>query len=299
MRKTLHADKCQFLYTGKLQSMNIPSLNSSKSTTFCPALQDKFSGDDAFEQVLAMDGKIYRNFKGRKTLRFEHEGRGYFLKIHPGVGWWEIVKTLLDFKAPVLSAKNEYEAIRALDKVGVQSMTIAGYGLRGSNPARLQSFIITEEIENSISLEELVLDLKGQPLEPRTKRALIRKVAEIARVIHQNGVNHRDFYICHFLLPKNWLMRENANDEPPLHVIDLHRTQVRSRVPLRWLLKDLAGLHFSSMDAGLTKRDRLRFISCYEGKTVQQTMKDMPELWSKIDRKAISLYKKFQRLQSK
>lgn len=264
--------------------------------SLCPALQDKFSGEDAFEQVLAMDGKIYRDFKGRKTLRFEHAGKGYFLKIHPGVGWGEILKSLANFKIPVLGAKDEHDAILALERIGVQTMTIAGYGLRGRNPACMQSFIITEEIEDSISLEELVLDETQFPLSPSMKRALILKVAEIARAMHQNGVNHRDFYICHFLLPMNWLGMEKADDDPPLHVIDLHRTQVRSRIPVRWLLKDLAGLHFSSMDAGLTMRDRLRFICCYENKTVKEIAPSLTGFWSKIDKKAVKLHQKFQRL---
>ena len=275
--------------------MNNPLLNSSKSITFCPALQDKFTGEDAFEQVFAMDGKIYRNFKGRKTLRFEHGGRGYFLKIHPGVGWGDSLKTLSNLNIPVLSAKDEYEAIQALEKICVQTMTIAGYGFRGSNPARLQSFIITEEIADAVSLEELVLDLKEQPLTPRMKRALVRKVADIARAMHQNGVNHRDFYICHFLLPKTWLAQKNRGDDPPLHVIDLHRSQVRSNISLRWLLKDLAGLHFSSMDAGLTMRDRLRFICYYENRSVREVVKHLPGFWGKVDRRAIKLYKKYQR----
>jgi heptose I phosphotransferase len=263
--------------------------------TLCPALQSRFSGEDAFEQILAMDGKIYRNFRGRKTLRFEHEGKGYFLKIHPGVGWGEIFKSLLNLRAPVLSAKDEYQAILALERIGVQTMTIAGYGLRGSNPAKLQSFIITEEIENSVSLEELVLQKDDYPLTTRMKRALIKKVAEIARIMHQNGVNHRAFYICHFLLPKAWLKQENSDTEPLLHVIDLHRTQVRSHIPSRWLDKDMAGLHFSSMDAGLTIRDRLRFICCYENRPLRQTVKRLPGFWTKIDRKAIGLYRKFQK----
>jgi heptose I phosphotransferase len=264
--------------------------------TLCSALQDKFFGEDAFEQILAMDGKIYRNFKGRKTLRFEHEGKGYFLKIHPGVGWQEILSTLLNFKVPVLSAKDEYEAILALEKIGVRTMTIAGYGLRGSNPAKLQSFIITKEIENAVSLEELVLDSKLPTPTPVMKRAIIKKVAEIARAMHRNGVNHRDFYICHFLLPEIWLEQEKPEIEPPLYVIDLHRTQVRERIPARWLLKDLAGLHFSSMDAGLTKRDRLRFICCYENRSVKEVVPSLTGFWSKIDRKAVKLYQKFQRL---
>ncbi len=260
--------------------------------TLCPALQDKFSGEDAFEQVFATEGKIYRNFKGRKTLRFEHSGKGYFLKIHPGVGWGEILKSLLNFKVPVLGAKDEHDAILALEKIGVQTMTIAGYGFRGRNPARMQSFIITEEIENSLSLEDLVLNKNNYPLSPKGKRALLRKVAEISRAMHQNGVNHCDFYLCHFLLPVKWL-KEKDDFDPPLYVIDLHRTQIRSAVPQRWLEKDLAGLHFSSMDAGLTIRDRLRFISCYEDRTVGRTHKDLSRLWAKIDRKSIRLHKKF------
>ncbi len=263
--------------------------------TLSPALQDKFSGEDAFDQVFATQGKVYRNFKGRKTLRFEHQGQGYFLKLHPGIGWGEIIKSLLSLKAPVLGAQDERDAILALEKIGVQTMTIAGYGTRGTSPATMQSFLITEEIEDAISLEDLVLHRDDYPLSASMKRALIRKVAAIARTMHRNGVNHRDFYLCHFLLPVTWLKQEESHSDPPLYVIDLHRTQVRSLVPRRWLEKDLAGLHFSSMDAGLTSRDRLRFISCYENCSSREAMKTSSSEWSGIARKARSLYKKFQR----
>lgn len=261
--------------------------------TFCPELQNKLSGPDAFEKVFALQGLVYRNFKGRKTLRFEHEGKGYFAKIHPGVGWGEIIRTLLHFKIPVLSARDEYEAIKALEKIGVQTMSIAGYGFRGRNPAKLESFIITEEIEDAISLEELALSKDTIPLAPRMKRAIIIKVAEIARLMHQNGVNHRDFYICHFLLSRSWLVRKGKADEPPLYVIDLHRTQVRQSIPLRWLKKDLAGLYFSSLDAGLTLRDRLRFISQYEGCSIKEVVMGRLVFWNKLDNMAAILYQKF------
>jgi len=263
--------------------------------TLCPALQEKFSGANPFDQVFATEGKIYRNFKGRKTLRFEHDGKGYFLKIHPGVGWSEIIKTLLSLKIPVLGAKDEHDAILALEQIGVQTMTIAGYGCRGRSPATMQSFIITEEIEDSMSLEELVLEGKYQTLSPLMKRSLIKKVAEIARTMHQNGVNHRDFYICHFLLPKSWLVINRSDVVPPLYVIDLHRTQVRGKVPLRWIEKDMAGLHFSSLDAGLTVRDRLRFICAYENRPIRNVVRNPSVFWAKIDRKAIKLYRKFQK----
>jgi len=266
--------------------------------TLCPALQEKFSGENAFDQVFATEGKIYRNFKGRKTLRFEHDGKGYFLKIHPGVGWGEIIKSLLSLKSPVLGARDEHDAILALERVGVQTMTIAGYGARGSNPATKQSFLITEEIEDSISLEDLILNGNDYTLSTSMKRALIRKVAIIARTMHSNGVNHRDFYMCHFLLPKKWLKQEQGDLDPPLHVIDLHRTQIRSEVPQRWLEKDLAGLHFSSMDAGFTARDRFRFIINYESNPLHKVIKNSNDFWAIIDKKAVMLYSKFHKLNS-
>lgn len=265
----------------------------------CPALQEKFTGGQAIEQVFATEGKIYRNFKGRKTLRFEHSGRGYFLKIHPGVGWREIFKALLHGKVPVLGAKDEHDAILTLERIGVQTMTIAGYGSRGRSPATMQSFIITEEIEDAVSLEDLVLEKEKYPLSPGQKRALIQKVAEIARTMHRNGVNHCDFYLCHFLLPVKWLNQNLVDCEPPLYVIDLHRTQVRVAVPQRWLEKDLTGLHFSSMDAGLTSRDRLRFASCYEARPVRLVAKQSAVNWSRIAKKAMALYRKFKRHQAR
>ena len=89
---------------------------------------------------------------------------------------------------------------------------------------------------------------------------------------------------------------ENRSDVvPPLYVIDLHRTQVRGKVPLRWLEKDMAGLHFSSLDAGLTVRDRLRFICVYENRPLRIVVGNPSGFWAKIDRKANKLYRKFQK----
>jgi heptose I phosphotransferase len=263
--------------------------------TLCPALQTRFAESDAFDQVLAMEGRIFRRVKGRTTLRFEHDGKGYFLKIHTGVGWGEILKNLLHGKAPTLSAKDEYEAIQALGHLGVETMKIAGFGLRGKFPASLQSFLITEEIADVISLEELAHLWSVKPPEPRFKRKLIGKVADIARTMHRHGMSHRDFYLCHFLLEKAWLVEKDGEGEPHIHVIDLHRCRIHRVLPERWRLKDLAGLHFSSMDAGLTQRDRLRFLCRYECAGIREVVQSLPGLWVKVDKKATRLYGKFRR----
>lgn len=80
--------------------------------------------------------------------------------------------------------------------------------------------------------------------------------------MHAAGINHRDCYICHFLLHLPFTGRE---DELKISVIDLHRAQIRSKVPRRWRDKDLIGLYFSSMNIGLTQRDIWRFMKVYFG----------------------------------
>lgn len=52
-----------------------------------------WSGRDPFEAVEALQGKVYRELEGRRTLRTEVDGRGYFVKIHRGIGWGEIART--------------------------------------------------------------------------------------------------------------------------------------------------------------------------------------------------------------
>ena len=58
------------------------------------------------------------------------------------------------------------------------------------------------------------------------KRILAGKLGQIARKLHVNGINHRDFYLCHFLYEVDSL-------DPSLYLIDLHRAQLRNRTPLR------------------------------------------------------------------
>ncbi len=260
-----------------------------------PDLKKIFPGPDpeVFDQIMNLQGEAYRDLAGRRTIRVVLDGHGYFAKLHYGVGWKEIIKNLMRLSLPVVGARTEWLAIQRFAELGVATMSIAGFGERGLDPAGRQSFLITDELADTISLEDLILNKNAYPISIVMKRRLIRKVAQIARDMHQNGVNHRDFYLCHFLLPIKWLKQQNSDLEPPLYVIDLHRTQLRSVVPQRWLEKDLVGLHFSSMDADLTRRDRLRFVSCYEGVPVRRVIEDLSGFWSKIDRKSIKLHKKF------
>lgn len=230
-----------------------------------------WAGKDPFACAEALEGEVYREMPGRRTLRTHVNGADYFVKIHRGIGWCEIIKNWLTFKAPVLGAGQEWAAIQRLTEVGVPTMTSVAFAERGSNPAHQHSFIVTEALEPTISLEDYTANWRAQPPKPVLKWALIEEVAKMTGTMHRAGVNHRDCYLCHFLL---------HTDEPIepetllISLIDLHRAQIRPHVPLRWRNKDLAGLYFSAAHIGLTQRDYLRFLRHYFARPLRDILRD-------------------------
>lgn len=256
-----------------------------------PDLRQHFPAfeDAVFERIMALDGQVFRCLAGRKTLRFALDGKGYFAKLHYGVGWREIFKNLLMMRKPVLGARDEWQAIQRLEQLGVATMAIAGFGERGLLPSHQQSFLITDELTNTVSLEDYCSNWSTERPHPLLKRALIEKVAKIARALHTHGVNHRDFYICHFLLDVASLQVPCGADAIDLYLIDLHRVQSRAQTPRRWIEKDVAALHFSSMNIGLTRRDRLRFMKIYRARPLRQILTDERSFWEKVESKAQKL----------
>jgi len=253
-------------------------------------LRTLWAGQDPFAAADALQGEVLRQLEGRRTLRTEIAGRGYYAKIHRGIGWREILKNLLSGRLPVLGAGNEWRALERLAALGVDTMRAVAFGERGSNPARRQSFIVTEELAPTISLEDFCRDWRAVPPAPTFKHALIRRVAEMARRMHGGGVNHRDFYICHFLLH----LPVDAG-APRLSLIDLHRAQVREQTPRRWRDKDLAALYFSALDIGLTKRDGLRFLKTYFARPLRDILRDESALLGHLQRESVRLMARYQR----
>ena len=82
-------------------------------------------------------------------------------------------------------------------------------------------------------------------------------------------------------------------DALDLVLIDLHRVQMRRRVPTRWLLKDLAGLLFSALDCGLTTRDLLRFLKEYRQRPWREVLAAEGGFWRRVSRRARRLYAGF------
>jgi len=259
-----------------------------------------WQNDDPFVEVEKLQGEVYRALEARKTLKFSLQGKSYFIKIHRGIGWFEIIENLLRLRKPVLGAANEYFAIKKLEQLHIDTMKIAGYGVKGNNPARQQSFIITEDLINTISLEDFCADWKTfyanhQGPDFKLKLAIIRKLAHISRTLHENGVNHRDYYICHFLLDISHGKDNLDYQDLKISLIDLHRAQLREHTPQRWCVKDIASLYFSAMDIGLRQRDFYRFMKLYHHCDLRDCLTKHSGFWQKVELQGQKLWQRKQR----
>ncbi len=239
-----------------------------------------------FESYMRLQGECFRKQDGRCTQRVFLEQQSYFIKQHSGVGWKEIFKNLFQLKLPVLSAKNEWRAIMRLRKQHVLTPRLKAYGSRGWNPARLRSFILMEEIQPAVSLEDFCRDWKNHPPAFSLKLALIRKLAAIAKTMHETGIHHRDFYLCHFLLDPRSLKEKKLL----LYLIDLHRAGLHLSPRSRWIIKDLAGLYFSSKEQGLSQRDYFRFIKHYRMKPLRAIIEEEKPFWRRVTIRGEKLY---------
>ena len=241
-----------------------------------------------FQQLMMMQGEAFRDVPGRRTIKVSMGSKSYFIKQHSGLGWKELCKNLLSLKKPIISARTEWQAIQKLDEVGIPTTPLVAYGERGCNPATIQSFVLTQDLGDIVSLETLCADWPQNPPDARLKRQLIMAVAKIARTLHDNGLNHRDFYICHFCLDKKRL----AAGEVYLYLIDLHRVGIHTEISNSARMKDMAALYFSAMHIGLSERDLLRFVRSYSA-DLRHQIKHEARFWRAVSARARKLYLKF------
>ena len=220
-------------------------------------LESLFLSGDPFLVAEDIQGEVFRQTANRITKEFTYEGNKYFIKLHYGVGWKEIVKNLLKLRAPTVGAFPEWRALNKLRSLRIDCPEPVGFYSKGINPSNIRSFLVTKSLINTISIEEALKKGKLQELDFPTKKRFIEKVALISRNLHNNGINHRDYYLCHFHVDSN------MDVEKEIYLIDLHRAQLRTFMPARWASKDIGGLFHSAMGFKLNERDFYRFIKAY------------------------------------
>lgn len=241
----------------------------------------KLFGQDAFAEIMQLQGKAFRDVSGRKTIQVTLGGKRYFIKQHFGVGWGEIFKNLCSLKKPVIGAMTEVEAIQQLTALGIPTTPLVAYGVKGLNPATQQSFLLTQDLGDIVSLEDVCADWAQHPPAADFKRRIIVEMAELTARMHGAGLCHRDFYLCHLVMQR----AEWQKGEVQLMVIDLHRMLRHQPVDGTAVMKDIAGLIFSAMDCGFNEQDWELFRQHY--------LPQSAAFWVKAHARAQRLYAKF------
>lgn len=245
------------------------------------SIAQSLPANNQFNALMQLSGKVFRDVPGRKTLQVKLQEKSYFVKQHYGVGWVEIFKALASFKKPILDATTEVHAIQKLEMVGIPTTPLVAYGKRGINPANIQSFVVTEDLGEIVSLEELCADWKVNPPDQLFKQKLIIALAQLSTKLHGAGLCHRDYYLCHFVIKKTDLIKGDIN----LILIDLHRMLLNQHPNGVGVMKDIAALMFSSMDSGFNAEDWALFKQHY--------LPQSDSFWKQVRRRAEQLYQKF------
>lgn len=219
---------------------------------FAPLL--RAAGLTSYDALARLEGPVYRAVGRRVTMRIEItvEGseRSFFIKKHGPPRWLDYAKPLLHGTWPVLGARPEWEAMVRFHELGIPTMVPVALGCRGRS-----SLVVSQALEDTENLEDwLRRDPSVRQASPRQRRRWIDAVARIARHMHQSGIHHQDFYLCHFLKPRHETVEV-------FRLIDLGRVRMRRRLRSRWIVKDLAQLRYSARE--LSARDQLRFLRSY------------------------------------
>lgn len=250
-------------------------------------LQPYLPEENVFAFIAGMEGEEFRALESRRTIAVDLGGKRYFVKYHRGIPGAEILKNLMQLRLPVVSARNEWLALSRLKTLGIKVPQIAAYGKRGLLPQTCESFIVTDDVGTQENLEDLTRDWHSKPPAFTDKLSLIREVAAISRRMHSNGICHRDFYICHFMVTGN--IAQAGEDGQTLTLIDLHRALVKRNLERRWVIKDIGSLYFSAMDIGLTARDLFRFVRLYSGMSVKKALIRERDFWEQVRQRAKKL----------
>jgi len=171
-----------------------------------------------------------------------------FLKRYQDIPKLKQLKDWLIRRKRISTMTCDLQPAENLRKLGINTPRTIAFGEEWDGLFEKRSFIITEKIPHSVSLEEKLPDGFN-----RRRKNFIENLAAFIRKFHKTGCRHRDLYLCHIF----------CNPQSQFTLIDLNRVFKPPFFSERYLIKDLAQLYYSALGKIFTKTDRLRFFLAY------------------------------------
>jgi hypothetical protein len=206
-------------------------------------------GLDSIDKIFAFEGgkdlhkENLSRFRRRIMFETENPKTVLFLKRYQDTPVRVQIKNWLNRRKRISVMACDMEPAENLRKLGINTPRTIAFGQEWAGLFEKRSFIITEQIPDSVSLE------KNLPRE----HALILKLASFVRKFHETGFRHRDLYLCHIF----------CDSQMQFTLIDLARVFKPLFFAKKYLVKDLAQLYYSSPGNVITTTDRLRFFLTY------------------------------------
>ena len=223
---------------------------------------------DLASRVMEMDAQDRLHLKqGRSTARVVFHGPDgplpVFVKRHYRLRWSERLAALVDPAGKHTPGGAEFTHLARARAMGIHVPEVVAAGEWIGPGGQVQSFLMVAELTGCEPLHEAIPKLK-RSLDParfvKLKRELTMEMAEITATLHASKMFHKDLYLCHFYLDMS--LGDPVGSR--LRLIDLHRLGEHHLTALRWRLKDLGQLVFSTIGvAGVERRDLLRFWRHY------------------------------------
>ncbi len=213
-----------------------------------------------FSDWMSFNGGALVDRNSRRSVVRLRLRRTYFLKRFHKPPLKDFLFRWLAFRSAPTHAATEIAAAASLEKAGIGTYRIVGFGEAASGAAR-KSFLLTEELEGFAPLSVIVaaMALKTPAESLAIKKAVLAPLARLARKMHLAGITHPDFFSTHVFV----LMGAGG---PEFRVIDLHRCAEVRRISRFHAARDLAALHLTSARPQITRADRLRFLREYLGR---------------------------------
>ena len=194
------------------------------------------------------------------------------------VGFWRLFSRFFP-KWGLSQGRLEFENICDFRNCGLPTVVPIAAGKKFFRFFWAKSFLITEDFSPYVSLEALLEDqpdfFTGQEAK-HNKKILINEISALARKMHQNGFNHRDFNATHILLHY-----DNRSDVPKIALFDLQRVDKKRFLKFRWKIKSIAGLSYSLPDDLFNAEDRLYIFLAYNGKNSLNFLDHLQWIWIK------------------
>jgi hypothetical protein len=233
------------------------------------------AGLGSIDDIFAFDGGTKLNkstlkaFRTRIQFELDQPKTTFFMKRYDKPPTLLQIKNWLSAGRRGSTSSFDHVPARELANKGINTPKTIAYGQQWGAVFEKRSFVVTEEIKLSQSLERKLPDYFYEDITDesvRKRRNFILNLAAFVKKFHATGYRHRDLYLCHiFYGEKNGFC-----------LIDLARAFKPGLLCERYRIKDIAQLHYSAPAKYFSLADRLRFYLALSGKSkLEQTDKQV------------------------